>query len=627
MIKLGQKIAAFLIITAFVLSSAPVFAINQAPAQSAKSPSSIQIVGNANIKNGNKRLSVSLRDSNVKQALRMFADKAGLNIIFHDSVEDKNITLDLVGVTLNDAIRMVMQASDLSYFVDDQTLIIMSAEKSKELNISKQNMMLLPVKYADATDVAAFLNKNIFSINKPGLSNTEIVAVNPASNELIIFGTKSDYDMAKKVLSMLDAPTRITNFKVKHVTPREMSKNICMALIKGYSDNSTGNNSNNNNDDDDDDDDDNDSDSSSSSSGGQSSGLSAGDAGGKKVKLGKAKLACVTGDASSSDKNGGNKQQQQQGGAPISVNKNGMKIMYFDTSDTISVIGGSQDQINTIAAYISANDVKQPMAYLEFSIIQLNEEGSKTFEANWNVLSRNLSLSFLEGTTSIGGGAIGDAFGNIFWATPNRSKTTDYSGTATIESFFKYIIENKKGKVLANPKLMVTSGKTSTIDLSSDYVQKVETQMVSGTSTSVSRNPTIGKDQGIIISLTPFISRDGYIVMNLAPTYSVEKEKVYTKDPNGSDEQVLMATLNSRRDLNLENVRVKDGDTLIIGGMIQETESEDIKKIPLLGDIPGLGFFFRNTAVTKVKEELVILITPHIIKESDELVTAGDNNL
>ena len=127
----------------------------------------------------------------------MFADKAGLNIIFHDSVEDKTITLDLVGVTLNDALRMVMQATDLSYFVDGDTLIIMAGDKAKELNISKQNMMVLPVKYTDATEVASFLNKNIFSINKPGLSNTEIVAVNPAKNELLNFGTKSDYDMAK----------------------------------------------------------------------------------------------------------------------------------------------------------------------------------------------------------------------------------------------------------------------------------------------------------------------------------------------------------------------------------------------------------------------------------------------
>ena len=315
MTKIKQKLIALLMILSFSMSALPVLASNYSSiplnqGQTKPTPTQVQLVGDAKIKNGNKRLSVSLRDSNVKQALRMFADKAGLNIIFHDSVEDKTITLDLVGVTLNDALRMVMQASDLSYFVDGETLIIISAEKSKEMNITKQNMMTLPVRFADATNVAEFLNKNIFTVNKPGLSNTEIVAVNPSRNELLIFGTQSDYDMAKKVLEMLDEPTRITNFKVNHVTPKEMAKNICKAIVKGYSD-SDNNNDNNNNDDDDDDDNDNDSDSSSSDSG-------------NKVTLGKASIACVSGKAGSDSEGGGSSDGSS---GPVSLKKNKKKTV------------------------------------------------------------------------------------------------------------------------------------------------------------------------------------------------------------------------------------------------------------------------------------------------------------
>ena len=94
-------------------------------------------------------------------------------------------------------------------------------------------------------------------------------------------------------------------------------------------------------------DDDNDDNSSGSSSGGQSSGLSAGSAGAEKVKLGKAKLACVTGDAGG--EGGG------QDGALYSLNRNGLKIMYYETLGLISVVGGSQDQLDTIAAYIASN--------------------------------------------------------------------------------------------------------------------------------------------------------------------------------------------------------------------------------------------------------------------------------
>ena len=611
MTKFGKKLVASIMTLTFAVSLLPVHAITSQPtAQPASEVKSVRIVGDANIKNGNKRLSVSLRDSNVKQALRMFADKAGLNIIFHDSVEDKNVTLDLVGVTLNDALRMVMQATDLSYFVDGDTIIIMAADKAKSLNISKQNMLILPVKYTDAAEVASFLNKNVFSTNRPGLSNTEIVGVNPAKNELLIFGTKSDYDMAVKMLEVLDTPTRITNFKVNHVTPAEMANNICTALLKSFSGDDTS--ANDNNDDDDDDDD-----SSSSSSGGnEASGLSEGDAGGQKVKLGKAKLACTTGNAQG--KSGG--PSLQQGSGPYSMNINAMKVMYFNTLGTISIIGGSQDQLDTIAAYISATDVKQPMAYLEISFIDLKEAGRKDFQTNWNLLTQNFSVVTQGAATIIGAGAVPGQGSPINFRFP-KDASGDYTGTATINAYFRYLIESEKAKLLANPKILVTSGKKSKIDIGEDYLKtlKATTNTVtSGTTTNF--EPEIGNDQGVIMTITPYISRDGYVVMNLSPAYT-KKVGQYTSPTTGE----TLASFLSRRTLELNNVRVKDGDTLILGGMIEDNDAVTESKVPILGDIPGIGFFFRNTHTDREKRELVILITPHIIDEGADVATTVQN--
>lgn len=614
MIKFGQKLVALVMILTFSISVMPTFAIDsQGSYQSYSAPiNGVPIIGSANIKNGNKRLSVSLRDSDVKQALRMFADKAGLNIIFHDSVEDKTITLDLVAVTLNDALRMVMQASDLSYFVDGDTLIIMAADKAKELNISKQNMMVLPVKYTDAAEVASFLNKNIFSINKPGLSNTEIVAVNPAKNELLIFGTQSDYDMAKSTLAIIDTPLRISNFKVNHVTPKEMAKNICKAVL-----NSDDNNSNNDDDDDDDDDDDLD-----TSGGGQSSGLSAGESANKKVSMGKAKMACALGGQESQGGNGG-------GGALYSMNQKSIKVMYYDTLGTISVIGGSQEQIDTIGSFISVTDVKQPMAYLEFSIVELNEDGSKDFTTNWELISQNFSITASAGQILMGGGNgfklddEGKIIPNPYlWMVDRKNRPQNgFQGKTTISQFVSYLVSNGKGKILANPKILVTSGKQSVIDLSSDYIKKTHWTTTNAVNVQRDKEYELGSDEGIIVAVTPYISRDGYVTMNLAPTYATVKRQVQ------NSEGELEATLLQRRNLELSNIRVKDGDTLILGGLIQENESEDVGKIPILGDIPGLGFFFRDTHTHKSKQELVILITPHIIDESAEIVNAGNPSL
>ena len=109
--------------------------------------------------------------------------------------------------------------------------------------------------------------------------------------------------------------------------------------------------------------------------------------------------------------------------------------------------------------------------------------------------------------------------------------------------------------------------------------------------------------------------------MNLKPDYTTVKEQIYAA---AADEEAaaagmrdLQATLLQKRNLELKNVRIKDGDTLVIGGMMREHETKTVNKIPFLGDIPGLGAFFRSSSVDKERSELVILITPKIIVDSD----------
>jgi len=77
----------------------------------------------------------------------------------------------------------------------------------------------------------------------------------------------------------------------------------------------------------------------------------------------------------------------------------------------------------------------------------------------------------------------------------------------------------------------------------------------------------------------------------------------------------------------LSNVRIKDGETLVLGGLVQEYESKTVSKTPLLGDIPVIGFLFRNSTTTNSKQEMVIMITPRIIKDTEDVAGADTNNL
>src|SRR3989339_341698 len=173
----------------------------------------IQLKGGINIDKNGQLINLNLRDSDIKQVLRMITDKAGMNIVFHDSVEGK-ITLDLVNVTLNKAFEYVMTMSGLSYWQDGNTLIVAAKGVSSGLSINKTQLKPIQIKYIDAKNVADFLNNNIFSINKPDISVNQVAITNPRNNQVLILGNENDYNLAKKTIDLIDVKPLMKTFNI-----------------------------------------------------------------------------------------------------------------------------------------------------------------------------------------------------------------------------------------------------------------------------------------------------------------------------------------------------------------------------------------------------------------------------
>ena len=512
------------------------------------------------------------------------------------------------------------------------TLVVMSRQASMSSGITKQNMIAIPVKYADASKIAAFLNSNIFTRNRPGLSNGQIVVTNPQTNELIVFGTVNDYRMAQKIAAKFDVPPRMVSFRVNHTTPKEMAELVCSSLFStspssskvkddgGYGGFMTGGAAELGG-------------GSDSSSGG--GGLTRGTTLSDSISLGEGVVACsVKSDVTAS--------------GLVSLEGNSLSITYFPQKGTISITGGSEAQAQMVREFIQANDKKQPQAYVEVQIVELSESGSKDFQNSWTLLTPFFSTTFdgEKGLTPYNNGQSSSAIyfaGRPFPLLSEQNMVTDqdgrkeyqnfvtdyfrYHGKKTVAWTINYLIKNGKGRMLANPKVMVTNGKKSVIDLTSDYIKSTDEEiMTAGTtgSAGVSRTYEIGEDNGISVELVPFISPDGYVTLNLMPKYSTIKEQIMSPSQYGST-QYIAATLLQRRNLELSNIRIKDGETLVIGGLIQEEETKDISKLPLLGDLPVIGSIFRSTTTSNTKSELVIMITPHIIKDTEDVASAGEN--
>ncbi len=544
---------------------------------------------------GYKRVNLSLRDSDIRQTLRMLADKAGVNIAFDESVNGK-ITLDLNDTTLNEAFSIIFKSSQLSYVLDGNTIIVMSLESAKNVAYTRKSMTVLPVKYVNSSRIAQFLNANLFNSNIYGLSSKPIVTSNPGTNQIVIFGTNADVNAVKRVLPVLDTKPIMNTFKVNHTTPKEMATLICKSLF--YSEDG----------------------------GMEGEGDTGSD--GDTLALGGGSVAC----RDKAEQAGGEEGLSTFKAAPLTVT-------YFSDLGRISVYGGSPEQANMVRDFIKEHDKKQLMAYIELSVIELNESGSKQFSNTWDLWTPFISIGFdpesgLSTKSSI------FLWGNQYPTVASRSVTVSSNNGVTTTTQpettlikrgnshaltyqLKYLVENGNGRVLTNPKIMVTNGRKATIDMTSDYIKSVTSQILQSSSSITSgtqKTYEIGNDEGLLIEITPFISPDGYVSMNIAPEFATIKQQVTSRGESGEPE--IAATLLQRRDLDLKNIRVKDGETLVLAGLIKENETQTVKKMPFLSDLPVVGAFFRGNSSSKSREELVIVVTPHIVKDDDN--TSGN---
>ena len=542
----------------------------------------VELASYQKITDSDDKISLSLNNASLIHVYAMLCDKIGLGFVpMSNKIQKQRVTLEVNDASISEVFDLLLKMFDLKYEVRDKNLFVYNVDDVGDSKINPiESMTVVPVKYANVKSVAAFLNSNLFGTGVYGLSKRAVVSSNPSRNELFVFGTDDDLAAIKKVLPLIDTKPLVNSFKVNHTTPKEMAELICESLLNAeFSDEDK-----NNNDKDD------------------------------EITIGAGVVACRTNklakDAEQFEKSGGD-------GAIAELNAPALTISYFSESGKIGVYGGSVQQAELVRDFIKEHDKKQLMAYVEISVIELNESGSKTFSNTWNLWTPFISLGFDGNSFSAGAAEPFFIWGNNV---VQNGQIISKSNNKALTYQLNYIIENGNGRVLSNPKIMVTNGRKATIDMTSDYIKKTTSQILESSTSITSgsqRSYELGDDEGIVIELTPFISPDGYVTMNLTPEFSTVKQTVTRKNELGGED--IEATLLQRRDLELKNVRIRDGESLVLAGLIKENETQTVKKMPILSDLPFVGAFFRNNINTKSREEMVIVVTPHIIKDNEEI--------
>ena len=163
--------------------------------------------------------------------------------------------------------------------------------------------------------------------------------------------------------------------------------------------------------------------------------------------------------------------------------------------------------------------------------------------------------------------------------------------------------------ILSTPNILTSDNKEAEINVGENVpFQGSATQSSIGTTTSVER-----KDIGINLKIKPQVSEGDYIRLD------INQEISAVKDSKGQAIDLITTKRSAKT-----SVVVKDKETVVIGGLIQDTEDETVQKVPFLGDIPGLGWLFKTKTKTRKKTNLMILLTPRIVRDAADLMTVSD---
>ena len=156
-----------------------------------------------------------------------------------------------------------------------------------------------------------------------------------------------------------------------------------------------------------------------------------------------------------------------------------------------------------------------------------------------------------------------------------------------------------KAEIIASPRVTTANQKEAIIEQGTEFP--------SNSSSSSGATTVEWKKAVLSLKVTPHITPDNRVILDLTVTQDTLGKEVKTGTGTGT-------AINTQQIST--QVLVDNGETLVLGGIYQQTIKKDVTKVPLLGDIPGVGVLFRNTSESNTKRELLIFVTPKIVVES-----------
>lgn len=298
-----------------------------------------------------------------------------------------------------------------------------------------------------------------------------------------------------------------------------------------------------------------------------------------------------------------------------------------DKATNALIIVASPSDYQNLLQVIKQLDRRRRQVYVEAMIVEASVDKLRELGAKWRIMARSQGEPVVIGgfgtldssaVQSVIYGLEGVTLGGMGNFLKIPVITTDANGNPTVTDLTVpgfaalFSLDDFKDavNVLSTPQILTSDNKEAEIVVGENvpFISKRERDL---TTTGTILSSIERKDVGITLKLTPQITEGDYVKLDIYQEISSLKQDSETILINIGPTTTKRSTKTS--------VVVKDRETVVIGGLMQEREEENLRKMPILGDIPILGWLFKHKRTEKRKTNLLVFLTPHIVKDSERL--------
>ncbi len=304
------------------------------------------------------------------------------------------------------------------------------------------------------------------------------------------------------------------------------------------------------------------------------------------------------------------------------------RSVVVDRHAGLVIVRAMPGELRDVEAYLSdAQDTLQRQVILEAKVIEVELSDSFQSGIDWAAISSSRDVSI--GTSSVISGTAGSAIigptddvvvssGLDVSNTPFANLFAVGSSSSTFGALITLLNTQGDAQVLSSPRVSTVNNQKAVIKVGSDefFVTEVSSTTTSGTG-GTTTNPELTLTpffSGIALDVTPQISADGDVILHIHPSVSEITDQLKNITVGGQDFELPLAFSTVRESDSI--VKAKNGQVVVIGGLMQNSTTDDVAGVPGASDVPFFGELFKQKRKVNRRSELVILLRPIVVDQN-----------